>query len=905
RRRGANAEEDEIAEGSKGVVRVRAKLVLRPGEVGRIGLSVWAALLARKKYLSELEPEDTVQDLNMFEVERLLDRKRRPVGGVVELQSIYRFIQLVPAFGKKIDHSLRAENSISRCKRFYINSFADKEIYQAVCSLLCTILNLCLHFNPSIAAIPFLDVCALPTMSTIGPLSPNAFEALFEGNIPEEDLAGERVACNSTLKATMQASSTRSIKSSATRLEPRQAREIQEPGGNRECEMPLLKTLPAIVFLMDEIGKIEPFKYMDSRLESKVLSAEVKKNFDEDCLVYAPQDGFWVLPVRIEDETLWSRSDLPDPLLEAWGPRFFAFRTPILLSGKVLRRLTELVTKVLEGDGVSHDGTKAWMINDESRSLYAAHHVGVVSHYGTDDTGPKGLRLSKDTLRQKPLAQNAIHRLFHAIQEDIVPTVTRLLRQIDPQRVLAYLGDELADNVADFGGAFFCMALSKGHSDNIHLDGTDHTKSYAFIIPLGEFTGGDLVLPTLHLSIPVRPGQILAVTASFLPHYISTVSGTRYAATLFTDKFLASRMRDVLLKMGISRLLLVAKENYLLICLQTPLSAWHGWLKRPREFKLQASDLQAFHLPPVRSFLSPHPLDNRVRKTTSKSSAFPSSLMPSQAPGRTRSATLQQPILDSSQPNPRGKKLGKSIPGSLNPSSKSKDPSKAPELAPHMSNSSTTFTKGSKKPKGKGPTILANSASPLPPPKKGKGKAKPCSPPPDSVPFLQQNGMDSPLRSLRPSKEEAAAPSYTPILGDYPSEPIHGHCPSDQWDETTELLAPPFSESEPEEASVLDKGKKRAHSPEPMTQRKRATTNILATALTTTAATITNTTANAEAVPANTPAAVVSFAAVPSAAVPSAAAPSGAVPPATVPSVASSATGPATTSTVTVATTSG
>ncbi|PVF91793.1 hypothetical protein CPB86DRAFT_671741, partial [Serendipita vermifera] len=89
--------------------------------------------------------------------------------------------------------------------------------------------------------------------------------------------------------------------------------------------------------------------------------------------------------------------------------------------------------------------------------------------------------------------------------------------------VLAYLGNEIADRNADFGGAFFCIALSKGHSDNIHLDGTDHTKSYAFIMPLGNFEGGDIMLPTLGLSIPIKPGQLLAVTASFLPHYISDI----------------------------------------------------------------------------------------------------------------------------------------------------------------------------------------------------------------------------------------------------------------------------------------------------------------------------------------------------------------------------------------------
>jgi hypothetical protein len=125
-----------------------------------------------------------------------------------------------------------------------------------------------------------------------------------------------------------------------------------------------------------------------------------------------------------------------------------------------------------------------------------------------------------------------------------------LTNQSVRQRTLAFLGEKLSEHAVDFGGSFFCIALSKGHSNNIHLDNTDHKKSYAFIMPLGDFTGGDTLLPTLGLSIPVKPGQLLAITASFLPHYISAVTGPRYVATFFTDLFIGARTRDVLLQMG-------------------------------------------------------------------------------------------------------------------------------------------------------------------------------------------------------------------------------------------------------------------------------------------------------------------------------------------------------------------
>jgi hypothetical protein len=118
------------------------------------------------------------------------------------------------------------------------------------------------------------------------------------------------------------------------------------------------------------------------------------------------------------------------------------------------------------------------------------------------------------------------------------------------QRTLALLERETWDHAVDFGGAFFCVALSKGHSDKVHMDNTDFRKAYAWIIPLGDFEGGDTVLPTLGLSIPVRPGQLLAITASFLPHYIAAISGVRYVVTCFSDHFVGCWTRDILIQMG-------------------------------------------------------------------------------------------------------------------------------------------------------------------------------------------------------------------------------------------------------------------------------------------------------------------------------------------------------------------
>jgi hypothetical protein len=134
--------------------------------------------------------------------------------------------------------------------------------------------------------------------------------------------------------------------------------------------------------------------------------------------------------------------------------------------------------------------------------------------------------------------------------------------------------EEMRDYALDFGGAFFCIALSKGANQVVHVDKMDWPKGYAIVIPLGDFEGGDIILPTLDYAIPLKPGQILGFLAAFIPHYCTALEAVkprtqekkmqktvrpevarepeRYVATLFTDRDLAMKTRNLLLEMQVS-----------------------------------------------------------------------------------------------------------------------------------------------------------------------------------------------------------------------------------------------------------------------------------------------------------------------------------------------------------------
>ena len=78
-------------------------------------------------------PDSTAEDhILMFKVARMMGGDNRPKGSIVLLHALARFVQLIPCFGPQVAPELTQQNSMDRCKWYYINSFTDKEIYQSV-----------------------------------------------------------------------------------------------------------------------------------------------------------------------------------------------------------------------------------------------------------------------------------------------------------------------------------------------------------------------------------------------------------------------------------------------------------------------------------------------------------------------------------------------------------------------------------------------------------------------------------------------------------------------------------------------------------------------------------------------------------------------------------------------------
>ena len=90
----------------------------------------------------------------------------------------------------------------------------------------------------------------------------------------------------------------------------------------------------------------------------------------------------------------------------------------------------------------------------------------------------------------------------------------------------------------DFGGVFFTVAVKEGSSEIVHLDFNDHPDNIAWIVPLGDWEGGEFCVPQLGIKVPLHAGQVIAAMTRNLAHCSAPAHGLRLILTLFSDKTL-------------------------------------------------------------------------------------------------------------------------------------------------------------------------------------------------------------------------------------------------------------------------------------------------------------------------------------------------------------------------------
>lgn len=96
----------------------------------------------------------------------------------------------------------------------------------------------------------------------------------------------------------------------------------------------------------------------------------------------------------------------------------------------------------------------------------------------------------------------------------------------------------------DFKGAFFCLAIKDGTSERIHVDWNDGLDTITWLIALGDWKGGMIVI--IHNGkvkrIPLHSGSMFGFMSRTLPHFTTPVTeGCRVILTCFSDSNLLNR----------------------------------------------------------------------------------------------------------------------------------------------------------------------------------------------------------------------------------------------------------------------------------------------------------------------------------------------------------------------------
>ncbi len=74
-------------------------------------------------------PDDNIE---MYRVCRVFNNDGTRAGMVIKVTDIWRHVELIPKFGARCPSHWDSKNAVELATEFYVNNFADKEVYQAV-----------------------------------------------------------------------------------------------------------------------------------------------------------------------------------------------------------------------------------------------------------------------------------------------------------------------------------------------------------------------------------------------------------------------------------------------------------------------------------------------------------------------------------------------------------------------------------------------------------------------------------------------------------------------------------------------------------------------------------------------------------------------------------------------------
>lgn len=84
-------------------------------------------------------------------------------------------------------------------------------------------------------------------------------------------------------------------------------------------------------------------------------------------------------------------------------------------------------------------------------------------------------------------------------------------------------------------GAWTTCSLNINYAVTWHLDKGDYGNGLCWIIPFGDYSGGELSLKDFNAQVLIKPCDVAYMRSSHLEHRVEAYTGTRNSIVLFTE----------------------------------------------------------------------------------------------------------------------------------------------------------------------------------------------------------------------------------------------------------------------------------------------------------------------------------------------------------------------------------
>ena len=94
-------------------------------------------------------------------------------------------------------------------------------------------------------------------------------------------------------------------------------------------------------------------------------------------------------------------------------------------------------------------------------------------------------------------------------------------------------------------GIFLMIAINFNIASDYHWDHNDEPNGLCFLVPLGDFEGGELCFPEFQIVIPLQPGQVVTFASRLLFHgNLPIIKGIRFSVVYFIHAKFFKHYRD-------------------------------------------------------------------------------------------------------------------------------------------------------------------------------------------------------------------------------------------------------------------------------------------------------------------------------------------------------------------------